>query len=543
MNLDFIREIGQQLARIWKEIKISQKFTVISVALGLLGLLIFLIVNAASTDFTALYPKDRLLISDAAEIKAYLESSGVAYEIKGDTLILVPSDKVHRVRMDLASLGLPKMNTSKGFELFDTNTWIKGEKELQVMEMRAMKGQLEKDISEYENIKSAKVILDIAPPRPFGGSMYKAKASVILTPMPGARLSTSQLRAITFHISGAVRGLRPNMVAISDTSGKLYQAFDPDGDMDMLRREENALEERVKSKVDGMLAMVVGHENFYSTVQVSMSRDKKTRERKIYQGRVDGIELGESVISSITESGLEVTEREMTETGTPGTNTEAVAGAVAGGGGEILNRDENRNQAYRQMAVPVDHLKINTTPGTVNRVSISVLIDKTITVDPSSDLPEEEMLDGRRDAGKLREEIENQLAKIMEGYGVPSEPAVDFVEFDKTKFNEKVAEETWSTRMDILTKLGTVFFVVAAVGGMLWTFNRFWKRHMFHPPSLAQSEEQDELDDLSFGENPSLVEVEAMIESIKTRFQNDPEAIVETFHDWLMEEEENLSRK
>src|ERR1700722_4001480 len=42
----------------------------------------------------------------------------------------------------------------KGFELFDSGTWIKGEKELQMLEMRALKGQLEIEIEKFENIKN-----------------------------------------------------------------------------------------------------------------------------------------------------------------------------------------------------------------------------------------------------------------------------------------------------------------------------------------------------------------------------------------------------
>lgn len=533
MNLEFFKDIFAQLGNVWKEIKTYQKFTVIMVLLLLISMLAFLTFNAASSRYSPLYPSDRLLISDAAEIKSYLETEGIPYKIRGDTMVLVPESALSRIRMDLAAMGLPKMHSSKGFELFDTNTWIKGEKELQVLEMRALKGQLERDISEYDSIKEADVVLDIAPPRPFGGAMYKTKASVILKLMPGGRLSTSQLRAITYHVAGAVRGLLPNMVAISDTSGKLYQAIDPEGSLDMLRSAEVAVEERLKAKVDGMLAMIVGHESFYSTVQVSMSRQKMSQERKIFSGNVNGQNLGEPVVMSVTESGLEMTERERQEQGTPGSNNEAIAGAIVSGA-EVLNRDETRNQTYRQMAVPVDHVKVNTTPGQIESVSIGVMIDKTITVDAAADLPEGEIENGLRNTEQLKEEIENQLAKILEGYNVIAKPAVDFVEFDKTRLTKKEQEESWGSMMATMTSVATVTFIVLTVLGMFWTFNRFWKRHMMQPPNLSSEEEEEEI--FEFSQEPSLVEVEAMVESVKVRFQNDPSAVVDTIRDWLGEE-------
>ena len=532
MNLDFFKDIGSQIAAIWKEIKIYQKFTVILVLLFLFSMLGFLAYQASSTKFTPLYPPERILISDAAEIKAFLDTARVPYEVKSDTLLLVPQQDVHRLRMELAAVGLPKMRTGKGFELFDSDTWIKGEKELQVLEMRAIQGELQKDIGEYQNIKNASVILNIAPPRPFGGSLYKTKASVLLTLMPGARLSNSQLRAITYHVAGAVRGLSPNMVAISDTTGKLYQPFDPNGDYDILRSAEISVEERIKSKIDGMLTMVVGPDNFYSTVQVTMNRDRSSRERRVFQGKVDGVELGDAVISSVTESGLQMKERERAEVGTPGTNTEAIAGAVEESNNDILNRSEERSQQYRQMAVPVDHLKVNSMPGKIDYISIGVLIDKTITIDPSSDLPEGQMVDGSRNAELLKGEIETQLKEIVEGYGLAAAPAVDFVEFDKTVIKRQEEEQAWGSIMEIVAKVGTVVLVVLVILGMFWTFNRFWNRHMNQPPEI----EPEEDDDPEYLEEPSLMEVEAMIESIKTRLQTEPLVVADTVHKWLTED-------
>ncbi len=531
MNLNFLKDLSNQLLLVWHGIKTYQKFTVVLVGIFLVGLVIFLMVGAASTRYVPLYSPERLVVADAADIKTFLDGARIPYKLKTDTLILVPETQVHRIRMDLASAGIPKIHTGKGFELFDTNTWIKGEKELQVLEMRALMGQLEQDICQYENIKTCRVILDIAPPRPFGGSLYKTKASVILSLMPGARLNTSQLRAVTYHVAGAVRGLTPNMVAISDTTGRLYQALDPDGEIDLIRNDEIALEERLKAKVDGMLVMVVGADNFYSTVQVTMNRNRSSEERTIYSGTVNGVKLGDAVEMSITQSGLQVAEKQSAELGTPGTNTEAIAGAVKGGE-EILNRNETRDQSYKTLAVPKDVLKVNRLPGKIDSVSIGVLIDKTIAVDASSDLPPSSIVNGMRNTEDIKKEIMSQLEKITEGYGVQAAPAVDFVEFDKTKITEVKRQETLGNMLTVAAQTGTVLLVILIVLGMFWTFNRFWKRHMQQPPSIEEEEGE------SPAEEPSLIEVEAMIEAIKMRLQIDPDTVIEALRDWLSEEQE-----
>lgn len=245
------------------------------VLLTVAGVLSYLLLFSSPVHYVSLFPKQQLQSGEIADVRAFLQESQISYREKGDAGFLVPEALASRLRIELASLGIPKEEGGKGFELFDSNTWIKGEKELQVLEMRALKGQLEKDIAAYENIKSASVILDLAPPRSFGGAQYQTKASVILTLMPGARLSTSQMRAITYHLAGAVRGLQPNMIAISDTSGKLYQAI---GEEETGLSTQLAMEEHLQAKVDALLSRLVGSGHFHSTVH--MNFDSKSEELK-----------------------------------------------------------------------------------------------------------------------------------------------------------------------------------------------------------------------------------------------------------------------
>lgn len=121
---------------------------------------------------------------------------------------------------NVSSVPKVSVEAAKGFELFDTTSWIKGERELQVLQMRALKGQLEKEITQFEKIQSASVILDLA------FETQQPKASVILSLEPHVTLGPSDLQAIAYHLSGAVLGLQPHRIAICDTKGNLYQTID-----------------------------------------------------------------------------------------------------------------------------------------------------------------------------------------------------------------------------------------------------------------------------------------------------------------------------
>ncbi len=178
-----------------------------------------------------------------------------------------------------------------------SNAEIKGEKTNQSLEIRALKEQLEDDLIKFENVKSANVLLDVAPQSFPKEGKNKNKASVILTLMPQTTLTNQELRAIASHVAGAVWGLMPNMVAVSDTTGKLYQSFDPEGDADSIRISELAVEEHIKAKIDGILATLVGFDDFYTTVQVIMNRNKFSDEGNGVRlnpsfGKIESISIG-----------------------------------------------------------------------------------------------------------------------------------------------------------------------------------------------------------------------------------------------------------
>lgn len=259
-----MREIFKQFIIIWQQIKLLQKIFLLATLLFVTGALGYLIFKSSASTYVAIYPKQHMDPIEIAQLRTLLETSSISYKEDEEKGLLVSKQEVEKVREVLT-----KKETVKGFELFDSNTWIKGDKELQVMEMRALKGQLEKDLAGFDPIKSASVILDIPPQRSFNqAGQHKAKASVILTLMPDAHLSISQIKAITNHLAGAVRGLETERISLSDTKGKLYKALD--ADEVLFPYEQMALAEELREQVDDLLTKIVGKTHFHTNM-TSMS--------------------------------------------------------------------------------------------------------------------------------------------------------------------------------------------------------------------------------------------------------------------------------
>jgi hypothetical protein len=262
-----MRAIAKQVLNLLQKGYENQKAFVVMAAVIILGLVVLLLLNvdwgAKRAEFKFLCTLNELDESKRRELKEYLRDQKIQ-SIEKQGHILVEEKALKQVEKELSIGEISKKNESAGFELFDAGTWIKGEKELQILEVRALIGQLESDISSFENISSAHVILDIAKERSFNKNPNKTKASVILTLKKACTLNRSILAAITYHLSSAVRGLEPQMIAISDTSGRLYQGFGRDISAEL---EDILLEEKIYSDCMTLLKKVVEENCFHITVK------------------------------------------------------------------------------------------------------------------------------------------------------------------------------------------------------------------------------------------------------------------------------------
>ena len=88
-----------------------------AVTLALIGFFSFLMVQMTTPQMVPLFTD--LSVEDSASIVKDLERQAVPYQLKSDgAIIMVPKDRVARLRMKLAESGLPK-GGGVGYEIFD----------------------------------------------------------------------------------------------------------------------------------------------------------------------------------------------------------------------------------------------------------------------------------------------------------------------------------------------------------------------------------------------------------------------------------------
>jgi flagellar M-ring protein FliF len=133
-----------QLRKLVSGLSMRQRLTLIAA-----GLLVVIALSGflrwnRERDFKPLY--SNLSSEDAGAVLAKLHEGGTEYRVRdADSTILVPSEKVAELRLQMATAGIPKSGRI-GFELFDkTNLGITDFTE-QVNYHRAVEGELERSV-------------------------------------------------------------------------------------------------------------------------------------------------------------------------------------------------------------------------------------------------------------------------------------------------------------------------------------------------------------------------------------------------------------
>ena len=228
-----------------------------AVTLALVGFFAFLILRVTAPQMTPLFTD--LSYEDSSAIVKDLERQGVVYELRNDGgTVMVPKDRVARLRMSLAGEGLPK-GGGVGYEIFDKSDALGTTSFIQnINNLRALEGELARTIRGLDRVVAARVHL-VLPERPlFSRDKVDPSASIVLK-VHGA-LEPQQVRAIRHLVASAVNGLKPQRVSIVDEAGRLLAdgtGNDEFGEVTVDERRASC-EKRLRDQVEAIVSSVVG---------------------------------------------------------------------------------------------------------------------------------------------------------------------------------------------------------------------------------------------------------------------------------------------
>jgi flagellar M-ring protein FliF len=350
--LDFLKGIG------------AARFgAMIAVTAALIGFFAFVIMRVTQPQMTTLFTD--LGVEDSSSIIKDLERQGIQFELRNEgSIIMVPKDKVTRLRMKLAEGGLPK-GGGVGYEVFDKSDALGTTSFVQnINHLRALEGELARTIRAIDRIQAARVHL-VLPERPlFSREVPEPSASIVVR-VRGS-LEAQQIRAIRHLVASAVNGLKPQRVSIVDESGQLLAdgaATDPDQALGDERR--TTFEKRMRKQVEDIVSSVVGSGR--ARVQLSADFDfnkiTQTSDKFDPEGRVlRSSQTREESSLTADNNGQVTVNNELPGNSSGGT-------AVAARDQSKKTEETNNYEISRTTKTEV------TEAGRVNRISVAVLVD------------------------------------------------------------------------------------------------------------------------------------------------------------------------
>jgi flagellar M-ring protein FliF len=366
----FFREFIIQINTLLRNLSPAKKITLVSLVAGTIAGFIFLMTWTGSHDFHPLYT--HLAPEDAGAILTQLKDKKIPYQISANgSSILVPAEQIYETRMDLAAQGLPQ-GSGVGFEVFDNTKLGMTEFVQNVNYQRALQGELSRTINRFTEVESSRVHIVMPSKSLFIEEEEPATASVVVKLRPGKWLSRDQVQGIVHLVSSSVSRLKPENVAVVDSSGKILTGFQDSSGLSRLSSDQleyrEKVERRLEKRVKTMLEKALGLENAIVRVSCALdfTRQEMTEERYYPDNKVIRSEQYFNEISGGSET---------MPMGVPGVRTNLTKkskGSKANSRSEFQKQDRTVNYEIGKLT---SH--ILEPVGKIKRISVAVIVDGT----------------------------------------------------------------------------------------------------------------------------------------------------------------------
>ena len=335
----------------------------VAVTAALIAFFAFVIVRVTTPQMTTLFTD--LSVEDSSGIIKDLERQAIPFELRNEgSMIMVPKDKVTRLRMKLAEGGLPK-GGGVGYEIFDKSDALGTTSFVQnINHLRALEGELTRTIRAIDRIQAARVHL-VLPERPLFSRETPEPSASIVVRVRGS-LEPQQIRAIRHVVASAVKGLKPQRVSIVDEAGQLL-ADGATGDTDNAVGDERraGFEKRMRNQIEAIVSSVVGTGR--ARVQLSADFDynkiTQTSDRFDPEGRVlRSTQTREESTATAENTGQVTVNNEL-----PGNQRQDNPSAAR----DVSKKSEETNNYEISRTTKTEVTEV----GRVNRISVAVLVD------------------------------------------------------------------------------------------------------------------------------------------------------------------------
>lgn len=327
--------------------------------------------------------------SDNASAITALQANGIPYQLeKGSGLLTVPYGQVAEARMALATEGFPR-GGGIGFEsLYEEQEMGLSSFMEQARYHRAVEAELARTIAGMDTVKGARVHLAMSKQSAFMRQGQEPSASVMVSLYPGRSLNDRQLSGIMHLVASSVPNLDTASVSVVDQAGKLLSDQGEDSDFGYTAEQfriTQQMESSLNSRILAILEPILGPDAVRAQVAAEMdfTRVETTSEQYDPETIVRSEQTTEDV--SMTSAGVGA------EGGIPGQLADQPPGQAqlaanqgapvqaAAPADPVPSRESRKVTRNFEMNKSISHVR--ETPGTLQKLSVAVVVDYMLNED------------------------------------------------------------------------------------------------------------------------------------------------------------------
>lgn len=369
----------QHAVQTFNALPARQKMAMLAALAAAIALAVGVLLWSRVPDYTVLF--SNLEERDGGAIVTALKTQNVPYKFNASgTAIMVPSDQVHDIRLQLAAEGLPR-GGMVGFELMENQKLGVSQFHEQINYQRGLEGELSRTIQAIAAVASARVHLAMPKRSAFLRDAKEPTASVFVNLHTGRNLNSAQVAGIVHLVASSVPNMSNDDVSVIDETGKLLtHKSDPlqsNLDSTQLKYIEE-VEAAYLRRIETILEPLVGKGNFRAQVNADIDFDRVEQTDERYKPNPSPDQAIRSAQSS------EVVTRDPDARGVPGalTNqppvpatapiTDPAVDGVGGAGSNFLTRNSSNTTNYE-----VDRSILHTKRalGAIQRLSVAVVVN------------------------------------------------------------------------------------------------------------------------------------------------------------------------
>ncbi|MBV8256450.1 MAG: flagellar M-ring protein FliF [Actinobacteria bacterium] len=502
-----------KLRDIWNGLETKGQLTLVGAAVGVVVVFFLLFNYASKPSYSTLYTG--LQPTDTANITAALTGAGIPWRVgAGGTEVDVKSGQEAAAQVALASKGLPTSG-HVGFEIFDKTSLGATEFQQQVDYQRALEGELDRALMQIQGVQNADVQLVIPQDTLFADQSSTASASALLT--TSTSLDGSTVRGIAHLISGAVKGLSPDNVTLTDQTGSLLWPDASNGGTGAAAatlQADQTYATQLSGEINAMLAQTLGTGKAQARVHADLN---------VNQATIDQITYGKGAAAQ-TQSSKE----SLKSTGGGAALPAGTASNVPGATNTSTNPTSTSNYTNQTSNTTnaIDRTVTHTVvaPGTVNHLDVALLVDKSI---PAAQ------------ANALKASVA-AMAGLQPKRG-------DTITLTQLAFAKAPAATATATKTNpLMAKIGLAKYALAGLGALIFLLmmrrglkrregesvaEPVWLREIEGPTPIAELE----VAPVRAGLEPAVARRETVRTQVEEIVRKEPEQVAAQIGQWLKE--------